>query len=283
MLLLVLMPLIGNCKKTIEIPHSRTDSLHFKYIQKSLDKYNLEDLSLSEDSLRIRIWMGANIVDIKASPNPSANLILSIQSNEVSKSIVKSYSVAPSKVQILCDSLIHKGIVDLAGDQFYGIDGRYYLFEVATRDQYRLYSYWSPDAKRSESNQQIVKILSDINTLLDIKNYQQMFYNSLESGTYRIGMSTVRKDQLLSDTTPKSSLYSYIEKKMREELGIDENTNYFKYPLLLVDNQICFLKEINNKEYNQVKSITVLPANEPSKTALYGANGINGVIIVETI
>lgn len=277
-----LIPLIGNCKKVIEIPQNRTDSLQFNYIQKSLEIYDLDDLTLSEDSLRMRIWMGDNIAELKVTETFSANLILSIRSDKQSTPILKAHSFDSAIAERLCDSLIHEGILNLKEDRNHGIDGYYYLFEISTPDKYRLYSYWSPWTNRSESNSNIVPILSHISTLLDIRGYQQDFYDGLESGIYHKGMSGFRKDQFLADSIKKSSLYEYIEERMRTELQMSEQTDYLKYPLLVVDNQIVFLSDINNLEYTQVKKITILASDDISRTALYGTSGANGVIIIDT-
>lgn len=277
--LLLLLPIMGNCQKTIETPENTSI---FNNLQLSLGKYNLDDLSSSKDSLRIRVWMGNNIVELKVNDITSTNLILSIPSNKEPKSIVKSYSFDSSTAQILCDSLIHKGIMNLAGDSYRGIDGQFYLFEVSTPEKYRLSSYWSSDKNRSQDNREIIKMLTDIHNILDIKTHQKEFYNSLESGTYRIGMSTIRKDQFLDKDIPKSSLYTFVEKRMREELGIDNKTCCLKYPLFIMDNQICFFKDINNKEYSQTKKITLLAGSEPSTIALYGSSASYGIVIIET-
>ena len=94
--------------------------------------------------------------------------------------------------------------------------------------------------------------------------------------------SKIRQDQFLPDSITKSSLYIYIEKWMREELSIDEKTNNSKFPEIIINNQRSYLKDINDLEYIQMKKITLLSGNDPSKVAIYGARAIYGIIIIET-
>lgn len=95
--------------------------------------------------------------------------------------------------------------------------------------------------------------------------------------------SIIRQDQLLPDSIIKSSLYVYIEKRMREELGINENTNNSEFPIIHIDDKISFLKDINELEYSQAKKITILSKDDtPTPTALYGASALYGIIIIET-
>ncbi len=277
-----LMPLIGNCKKTIEIPKNKIDSLHFNNIQASLNKYSLENLSLSEDSLKIRIWMGDNIAEITKSEAYSAKLILSVKSNKSDILIIKSETIDSAIAKQLYDSLEQLDILNLKGNKKQGIDGQYYIFEISTPNKYRIYSYWSPSPNSSlNDNKMAANILEETNTLLNTKCRQQNFDNKLDPGIYRRGMSTFRKDKLLEANINRSSLYNEIEKILRAKFNIDEQTNYHQYPLLLLNNEDCFLKEINNIEYNQSINIIVLVPNDPT-IALYGTRGINGIIRIET-
>ena len=93
--------------------------------------------------------------------------------------------------------------------------------------------------------------------------------------------SKIRQDQLLPDSVFKSSLYIYVEKRMREELGINENTNNSEFPIIHIDDKISFLKDINELEYSQAKKITIL-SKDDTPTALYGASALYGIIIIET-
>ena len=93
--------------------------------------------------------------------------------------------------------------------------------------------------------------------------------------------SIIRQDELLPDSIIKSSLYIYIEKRMRGELGINENTNTSKFPIVYIDDHISFLKDINELEYSQAKKITILSQNDTS-IALYGTRALYGIIIIET-
>lgn len=93
--------------------------------------------------------------------------------------------------------------------------------------------------------------------------------------------SKIRQDQLLPDSIIKSSLYIYVEKRMREELGINENTNDSEFPIIYIDDRISFLKDINDLECSQAKKITILSKND-TLIALYGTRALYGMIKIET-
>ncbi len=93
--------------------------------------------------------------------------------------------------------------------------------------------------------------------------------------------SKIRQDQLLPDSIIKSSLYIYIEKRMREELGINENTDDSEFPIIYIDDRISFLKDINELKYSQAKTITIL-SKDDSPTVLYGTSALHGIIRIET-
>ena len=93
--------------------------------------------------------------------------------------------------------------------------------------------------------------------------------------------SKIRQDQLLPDSIIKSSLYIYVEKRMREELGINENTDDSEFPIIYIDDRISFLKDINELKYSQAKTITIL-SKDDSPTVLYGTSALHGIIRIET-
>ncbi|PXV63295.1 hypothetical protein CLV62_11412 [Dysgonomonas alginatilytica] len=116
---------------------------------------------------------------------------------------------------------------------------------------------------------------------LNIESNQLKYHKHSESSLRR-NSTVIREDEFLPENTPKSSLYIYIEKRMREELSIDEKTAHSKFPLIVVDNQARYLKDLNNIEYGQTTKITVLSGDIPSTAAIYGTRALNGIILIET-
>ena len=68
---------------------------------------------------------------------------------------------------------------------------------------------------------------------------------------------------------------------MREELGINENTDDSEFPIIYIDDRISFLKDINELKYSQAKTITIL-SKDDSPTVLYGTRALHGIIKIET-
>lgn len=277
-----LIALNGFCQKYIEIPDNGIDSVRFNNIKEGLSKFSFDDLTTSSDSLRIRIWMRHNIVELKYGDNISAQLTSWIYPyNSNGKPIIHSRTFDFKTSKILLDSLIFYNALDLEDEQFIGIDGTNYMFEISTPNKYRLYSYWSPTLTRSQNSKNAVILLNLIRDILYLNVIEYAFIESLEPGIYKWGMSTIEVDNFISEQDNRSSLYEFIEDKMRKELAIDEHTCRTEFPLIMIDDKRCFLNDINKYEYSQIDDITFITRNDYA-LAVYGTRGENGVILIKT-
>jgi hypothetical protein len=275
-----LLALNGFCQKYIEIPNNAFDSTYFNNIKGNVVEFNLDDLTTSSDSLRVRIWMGNNIVELIYSENISTVLTTWMYpTSPNSKPIIHYITFDIETSQILSDSLMFYNILEIEDDQSIGIDGNTYLFEVATPENYRLYSFWSPTATRSSDSKNVIGILNVTHRILNLSENMGNFIESLEAGTYQWGMSTIELDYLLPKQSKKSSLYNFVEEKLRTDLGIDELTSHLKFPLIMINNEKRLMKDLKNYEYKQLKEFNLI--EDTTARAIYGQRGEFGVVLIK--
>ena len=170
-------------------------------------------------------------------------------------------------------------ILEIEDDQSIGIDGNTYMFEIATLKNYRLYTYWSPIHTRSSDSKKVIRIVKTTHKILNLQRNMDDFIESLEPGTYQWGMSTIDLDYFLPDHSRKSSLYKFVEDTIRSEFGIDELSSHMKFPLILINNEKGFMKDLNNYEHKQLKDINLLKG--PKALAIFGLQGEYGVVTIK--
>lgn len=183
-------------QKNIEIPSNKMDSLYFESRIKSINEYQLEDVALTGYPFHIRISMGTDIVDIIKDDTISVQLITFVVKDKPDfNKIIKTISYDKEISCQLLDSLISKNILNIKDDVFIGIDGQTYLFEIGTKDTYRIFSYWSPSINDQQAHRrQVANIIIFINEFLNVTIYQQELINSLPFGNYYKGMRMIRKE-----------------------------------------------------------------------------------------
>ncbi len=272
---------IGKSQKTIEIPSNKNDSSFFDWIQSNQNEHSFVDLTQSQDSLRIRIWMGHQIVEIIKNDNITAYLTTSVHSTKKGNpQTTKSILINRQTSRRLYNLLLSKNITEIPDKNTVGIDGQQYLFEISTPEKYRLYSYWSPWFLYGENDKKVSEILDIINETLNLPSQKEKFLGELEAGHYIWGMRTISVDCFLSDQKKKTDLYKTVEERIRSELNINDQTTHTKFPLILIDEEQRLMKDLNDYKLSQVRSISVL--NKDDANLYYGLSGKYGVVIIET-
>ncbi len=278
LLFLSLLYFNSSAQKKIEIPDHRADSLFFNSIQKKLNNFNLADLTTSEDSLRIRIWMNQQILEVNQQYGIRAKLITYISTGE-NKMVMRTLFFDSQISIALLKSFHSNSIQTLPDDTISGLDGFNYIFEIASPKDYRIYSYSLPKPD-SEHSIKVVNIINSIEQILDLKTYHQTFINSLDPGNYRWGMESLHVDHFPPDSVKKTSLYNDVKKLLNKKLKVTEQTAHQKFPLILVGGKNYNLRKLCDINEDAVKKVTVLAGNDP-KSSLYGEKGIYGVILIE--
>ena len=271
----------GYSQKYIEIPESAIDSLRFNNVKEGLSKFNFDDLTTTNDSLRIRIWMRHHIVDLKYDDDISVQLTGWIYPYlSKGKPFIHTRTFDFATCKTLYDSLIFYNVADLEDEQFIGIDGTNYMFEISTRNEYRFYSYWSPTLTRSPNSRNAVKLLNSIHNILNLNKSEYAFTSILEPGIYQWGLSTFDIDHFVPEQVKKSTLYEFVERKIKEEFGLNRQTRHTEFPTIVLDNKRVFLKDLNNYEYSQIDEVKLYKNDNAS--ALFGWQSKNGVILIFT-
>ncbi|KGK28704.1 hypothetical protein [Cellulophaga sp. E6(2014)] len=276
-LIFLLNPTYG--QKNLDIPENKVIESFMKSLPKKIEKLKLQDLRTSEDSLNIRIWQTHNVFTINQNSDSTFSDYKIFTTNK--ELVFKSFNFKENISQKIMDSLSVETIMNLKDENYRGIDGSFIFLEISTGSIYKVVSYWSPSSERSNDCEAVVEILSVINNTIDSKKLSNDFLNSLPSGSYRWGMTSVRIDRFLDKAVAKTDFYSRAEKKIEKELSITDKTNHWDYPLILVNNKPAMLSDLNKYNDKEIAKFEVLKPDN-NLIALYGTNGSNGVVLIET-
>jgi hypothetical protein len=276
-LIFLLNPTYG--QKNLDIPENKVIESFMKSLPKKIEKLKLQDLRTSEDSLNIRIWQTHNVFTINQNSDSTFSDYKIFTTNKELE--FKSFNFTENISQKIMDSLSVETIMNLKDENYRGIDGSFIFLEISTGSMYKVVSYWSPSSERSNDCEAVVEILSVINNTIDSKKLSNDFLNSLPSGSYRWGMTSVRIDRFLDKAVAKTDFYSRAEKKIEKELSITDKTNHWNYPLILVNNKPAMLSDLNKYNDKEIAKFEVLKPDN-NLIALYGTNGSNGVVLIET-
>jgi len=211
----------------------------------------------------------------------SSTVIIQINNTENDyKSIHKKYQFDSHQTKKMLDSIIKYDVFNLPDNEHSGLHGLNNVFEISTSTSYRFYSYWSPGSSSDLNEQKASQILKQIYTLLSISSLDSLFFNDLSPGNYAWGMSTVHVDRFCDENKKVSTLYRYVEQRLRNEFGLNERTNSIDFPSIFINDKESYMCDLNDYEYSQIKEITI-HAEGAKASALYGIKGKSGVISIE--
>lgn len=275
-MILAFYPIFG--QKHFDIPETKAVDSFIETLSKNLKELDLQDLRLSEDSLSIRVWQTHEVFTINQN---NASTISDYKFYTTNKELIfKSFHFSESISQNIMDSLLVAGIWNLKDENYRGIDGSFVFIEISNESKYKVVSYWSPNSERSNDCKTVVQILEMIGNTIDSKKLRSEFLNSLPSGSYRCGMTSIRIDRFLDRDVAKTDFYKKAEEKMKQELSINDKTNHWDYPLILVNNKPAKISDLNQYNNKEIAKLEVLKSDN-NLTALYGTSGSNGVVLIE--
>lgn len=267
-----------NGQKSIEIPQNKVVEEFVKNLPKNLDKYKLDDLRNSTDSIAIRIWKRNEIFTLKANRLANYDYKIFINNSKL-ETKEKAYSGELSLAYL--DSLNSFNIWKLQDDNFRGIDGSFVFFEISTKTNYKICSFWSPDSKRNANCKSAVQILSLTNKLSNANIFCSEFLENLEPGTYIWGMKIINVDRFLNKQTKKTDLYSSAELKIRKELNITDTTSHLKYPRILINDNPAIIADLNKYSDKDILNFEILKPDY-STFAIYGTSASFGIVKLKT-
>ncbi|GGF70115.1 hypothetical protein [Wenyingzhuangia marina] len=148
-------------QKKIERPTNTIVQSFIKKLPNNLKNLNLKDLRESKDSLNIRVWRLTKILTINCNNSVSSKYI---------KVDPKNPTVQPTPLytdlnaKILLDSLVKNRILELKDDNYRvrGPEAYVIIIEIATKNNYRVVSFCSPNKDRSEDNKSVLNIIDII-------------------------------------------------------------------------------------------------------------------------
>lgn len=276
LLIFLLNPTFG--QKHLDIPETQVIESFIEALPQNIKEFELKDLRKSVDSLNVRIWQDHEVFTLNYKDSISSDYKIYTVNDEL---VFKSFNFSKNISKKIMDSLLDAKIKNLKNEKYRGIDGSFVFIEISTRNKYKVVGYWSPRAERSNDCKTVVQILGMLDKSIDSRNLRNEFLNTLPSGDYRWGMTSIKIDRFLDKDISKSDFYSKAEGKIKMELGISEDTNHWDYPLILVNAKPAMISDLNKYKSRQVAKIEVLKPDN-NLIAIYGTNGSNGIVIIET-
>ena len=145
-------------KREIPLDPKGRPYLSYVFVKQKANQLNLDSIELGYDSLQLRIWFDYSLAKsrhliiirrkdgkwdcrlykmlVEWSPRQDSQIVV----NKTIKKIVPKMGLDK-----FMKRLFALDITSLPNGPSGGMDGTSYEIEVATKDQYRFYEYWSPD------------------------------------------------------------------------------------------------------------------------------------------
>jgi len=162
-----------NIKTEIPLTKKGQPDFFYRLSKYQASKLQLDSLEIGYDSLQIRIWYNYGLLDIQNVAIIKRNngqwkaelLTLNFDENDSSLMRMPILKERINKVPASGWTFFLKGLVELnimglpdqrkvsGYKEMLGADGVSYNVEVATKEEYRFFSYWQPDIYKKESKE----------------------------------------------------------------------------------------------------------------------------------
>ena len=263
LLLFIFLSFSSYAQKNISLPDNRISERFYQNLDSAISEYDLEDLRKSNKTV-VRIWRQNEIINISEN---SSYIFHAMKNGE------RITEKKPITISIDPASLFEKFINQ--ADLFYKndkrpIDGFPTTVELNKENNYQVISFYR--------NPKLEKIISEINKEISLPELKKEIVKDLPPGNYTIGMSNIRIDHL-NDMEEKSDFFKKIFPEIRQKLNINRETPPTKMPLVIINNEQKFLKDLNDLSEAQVQSYEII---DDKRKSIYGARGYFGVITVTT-
>jgi TonB-dependent SusC/RagA subfamily outer membrane receptor len=200
------------------------------------------------------------------------SLTLSVVETSRGKTYKTSKPLSGDTVAILVRKALGLGLLEIKGNEARMIDSFVSNISIKQISEERSISLaiGVPNDKNSERAAEIIGLLS---SELNVTNNLHWFLNTLPSGVYSVGMSSVRVHELGAVGGKRSSLYLAHEELFKQ--------GRILIPLYLINGKIVEPVELNNYELKDIETQEVMKEGAQA-SALYGAAGANGVVLLKT-
>jgi TonB-dependent SusC/RagA subfamily outer membrane receptor len=229
----------------------------------------------SDSSISISITLSRNsVVSLTRSQDGLylGSLNLSVVETSRGKTYKTSKPLSGDTVAILVRKALGLGLLEIKGNEARMIDGFVSNISIKQISEERSIrrAIGVPNDKNSERAAEIIGLLS---SELNVTNNLHGFLNTLPSGVYSVGMSSVRVHELGAVEGRKSSLYLAHEESFKQDR--------LDVPLYLINGKVVEPMELNKYELKDIESEDVMKKGAAA-SALYGAGGANGVVLLRT-
>ncbi len=263
LILLILLPLSSFTQKNIGLPDNQISERFYQNMNSAISLYDLDDLRKSNKTV-VRIWRQNEIITI----GENSNYIFHARKNGE-----KITERRPIAISIDPSSLFEKFINQV--DLFYKndkrpIDGFPTTVELNKGNNYQVISFFK--------NPKLEEIISKIMEQGSLTELKREIIKDLPAGNYTIGMVNIRIDHL-STIEKKSDFFVKIIPQIKQQLNINEDTPPTKMPLVIINNEQKFLKDLGDLSEVQVQNYEII---DDERKSIYGTRGHFGVILVTT-
>ena len=240
----------------IEINNDNFTSKFYENLPKTLEKYKLENIQNSNEKI-IRIWKDQEVYSLKEISDYQKYF-----KNKINDSIyIYKKTIKEKGVDLNIENTKNFEV-------FYPIYCFHIAIEIVENNHYFV--------KVVGCNKEITSIINNIFNR-EINNDIQNFIQNLPSGEYRNYMTTFTINQPIQRDSDKTNFYKKLEAELRDK-NIEINDSR-KQPLIYINSELSYFKDINNIEESQIKYYKILDKEQRN---IYGTRGEFGVILIET-
>lgn len=247
----------------IILGHQRGDTLCYKHLDENLIKFQLEDLRQT-NALAIRIYYPNHIYEI------TKDSIFYLPYVTVKEDRSKPFLGKRFAIKNTFDFFPVKDFIAFRDipQMSFGIDAVNYDIEIQTYKEYYYYS----SLGNCSMEPCIDTLVTTLKTFIQQRELFNDYLSSLPENHYygiregNLEILPVPLNKLLESIEPKSKLYLKVEKIIKEEFKVDENSDrYLIQRILLEPNRIgklyefegILLKDLNQIHKNKVKKFQV--------------------------
>lgn len=181
-----------------------------KIVDKDAQELGMNNLDSTKHIKSYRVWYNSlQVVELLQLNDSSfdGHIINYVTKNSGTKkkpkkeTLIHKTRIPSLTVKKLIDTLQSASIETLPDsdeikDYPQGFDGRNYVFEIRTKGNYRIYSYWEPENEQYQNGSlaeiiSVRKIIKTLQTELGLSKIFSGFINRLPKGSYTYGMTNM--------------------------------------------------------------------------------------------
>jgi len=253
-----------------------------EYLTKLSRQLDLDSRDRFPDSVIVfRIWYRHHVVELRKNGDRVQGIYVPFLIRDKDQQLFyKKFPVPSGQASRLTDTLIKYKPGHLPESTISGIDAGSGYFEIRQNGQYRIQRFGFRNTDEENNVMNLARLARMVFRSFPVDSLDRLFIRSLPPGSYSKDMFSVHVDRFCRDNTQHSTLYREVERILKNEFGLSDNSDPTRFPLIFLNDREVFLCDLNRYERDKVKKIYWFTPDDPSATALYGMRAQHGVIII---